>query len=83
LATTPELAEAQKVIKQHESGSGSDDGAYHRALHIFDEHGGWQLEPKAKRVLAGLAFREKRFRSASAGYERWLDHACASWRGFW
>ena len=52
LATTPELAEAQKVIKQHESGSGSDDGAYHRALHIFDEHGGWQLEPKAKRVLA-------------------------------
>src|SRR4029077_17214789 len=47
LATRPELAEAQKVIKQHESGSRSDDAAYHHALHIFDEHGGWQLEPKA------------------------------------
>src|ERR1700738_2884289 len=61
LATTPELVHAQKVIKQHESGKGSDDAEYHRALHVFDEHGGWQLEPKAKRVLAGLAFRETDF----------------------
>src|SRR6478735_4327135 len=76
LATTPELAEAQKVIKQHESGSGSDDGAYHRALHIFDEHGGWQLEPKAKRVLAGLAFRESDFdRTAQAMSGGWIMRA--------
>src|SRR6476619_1691849 len=76
LATTPELAEAQKVIKQHESGSGSDDGAYHRALHIFDEHGGWQLEPKAKRVLAGLAFRETDFdRPARALSGGWIMRA--------
>src|SRR6476660_6222697 len=34
LATTPELSEAQKVIKQHELGSGSDDASYHRALHV-------------------------------------------------
>jgi ATP-binding cassette, subfamily F, member 3 len=61
LATTPELVHAQQIIKQHESGNGSDDAAYHRALHIFDEHGGWQLEPKAKRVLSGLAFRESDF----------------------
>ncbi|HEV2095441.1 MAG TPA: ABC-F family ATP-binding cassette domain-containing protein [Chthoniobacterales bacterium] len=27
----------------------------------FDEHGGWQIEPKAKRILAGLAFRESDF----------------------
>src|SRR5436853_2042468 len=55
LATTPELVHAQKIIKQHEAAVGiADPGAdvtYHRALHIFDEHGGWQLEPKAKRVL--------------------------------
>ena len=61
LATSPELVEAQKIIKEHESGNASDDAAYHDALHIFDEHGGWQLEPKAKRVLAGLAFREADF----------------------
>src|ERR1700682_5382600 len=76
LATTPELVHAQKVIKQHESGNGSDDAAYHRALHVFDEHGGWQLEPKAKRVLAGLAFRERDFdRPARALSGGWIMRA--------
>ena len=50
--------------------------AYHRALHIFDEHGGWQLEPKAKRVLAGLAFRESDFdRPAQAMSGGWIMRA--------
>src|SRR5437763_5777701 len=31
------------------------------AYATFDEHLGWELEPKAKRVLAGLAFRETDF----------------------
>lgn len=76
LATTPELVRAQKIIKQHESGNGSDDAAYHRALHVFDEHGGWQLEPKAKRVLAGLAFRESDFdRPARAHSGGWIMRA--------
>jgi ATP-binding cassette subfamily F protein 3 len=76
LATTPELVRAQKIIKQHESGNGSDDEAYHRALHVFDEHGGWQLEPKAKRVLAGLAFRETDFdRPARALSGGWIMRA--------
>jgi ATP-binding cassette, subfamily F, member 3 len=76
LAATPELVHAQHIIKQHESGNGSDDAAYHRALHIFDEHGGWQLEPKAKRVLAGLAFRESDFdRPARALSGGWIMRA--------
>jgi ATP-binding cassette subfamily F protein 3 len=76
LATTPELVHAQKIIKQHESGNGSNDVAYHRALHVFDEHGGWQLEPKAKRVLAGLAFRETDFdRLARALSGGWIMRA--------
>jgi ATP-binding cassette subfamily F protein 3 len=76
LAVTPELVQAQKIIKQHEAGNGSDDAAYHRALHIFDEHGGWQLEPKAKRVLAGLAFRETDFdRPARALSGGWVMRA--------
>ena len=65
LAVSPELVRAQKVIKQHEAAVAGiadpvADVAYHNALHIFDEHDGWELEPKAKRVLAGLAFRETR-----------------------
>src|SRR5215468_8854131 len=76
LAVSPELAHAQKVIKGHEAGHGSDDAAYHNALHVFDEHGGWELEPKAKRVLAGLAFRETDFdRPARALSGGWIMRA--------
>ena len=76
LAVSPELVQAQKVIKQHESGNGADDVAYHNALHVFDEHGGWELEPKAKRVLAGLAFRETDFdRPARALSGGWIMRA--------
>ena len=92
LAVSPELVHAQKVIKHHEaavagaalsrrSGTeaddpGSDDRAYHNALHVFDEHGGWELEPKAKRVLAGLAFRETDFdRPARALSGGWIMRA--------
>src|SRR6476659_5299708 len=55
LAVSPELVHAQKVIKRHESAVAGiadpgADAAYHDALHVFDEHGGWELEPKAKRV---------------------------------
>src|SRR3989440_1046772 len=76
LAVSPELVHAQKVIKQHEAGHGADDAAYHNALHVFDEHGGWELEPKAKRVLAGLAFRETDFdRPARALSGGWIMRA--------
>jgi ATP-binding cassette subfamily F protein 3 len=76
LAISPELVQAQQIIKQHEAGDASDDAAYHRALHIFDEHGGWELEPKAKRVLAGLAFRESDFnRPARAMSGGWIMRA--------
>src|SRR4029434_4574527 len=66
LAVSPELVHAQKVIKKHEADVAAiadpgADAAYHNALHVFDEHGGWELEPKAKRGLAGLAFRDTDF----------------------
>src|SRR3989442_2604947 len=82
LAVSPDLVHAQKVIKQHEAAvagvadPGSDDAAYHNALHVFEEHGGWELEPKAKRVLAGLAFRETDFdRPARALSGGWIMRA--------
>ncbi len=52
-----ELAQAQRILR----GTPEDSPLHHEALHLFDEHGGWQLEPKAKRILAGLAFRETDF----------------------
>jgi ATP-binding cassette subfamily F protein 3 len=76
LAISPELLHAQKVIKDHEAGHRADDATYHNALHVFDEHGGWELEPKAKRVLAGLAFRETDFdRPARALSGGWIMRA--------
>jgi ATP-binding cassette subfamily F protein 3 len=76
LAVSSELVHAQKVIKEYEAGNGADDAAYHNALHVFDEHGGWELKPKAKRVLAGLAFRETDFdRPARALSGGWIMRA--------
>src|SRR5437879_6539858 len=78
LAVSPQLVHAQKVIKhyEHDHELKTDDAAYHRALHVFDEHGGWELEPKAKRVLAGLAFRETDFdRPARALSGGWIMRA--------
>src|SRR5437899_4096093 len=84
LAVSPALVHAQKVIKEHEQEHDheheheheADDVAYHNALHVFDEHGGWELEPKAKRVLAGLAFRETDFdRPARALSGGWIMRA--------
>src|SRR5947208_10770236 len=90
LAVSPELVHAKKVIKQQESGNPPspgygvasdhevevDDANYQNALHVFDEHGGWELEPKAKRVLAGIAFRETDFdRPARALSGGWIMRA--------
>src|ERR1700736_3180766 len=76
MTTTPDLVRAQEIIKRHESGNGSGNAAYHHALHVFDSHGGWQLEPKAKRVLSGLSFRESDFnRRASAMSGGWIMRA--------
>ena len=76
LSSSPELAHAHHVIKQHEAGHTKDEKAYHHALQISEEHGGWELEPKAKRILTGLAFRESDFeRPAKAMSGGWIMRA--------
>src|SRR5438552_1549394 len=71
-AISPELRAAQRTMKT----ATEDSPEQHEALAIFDEHGGWQLEPKAKRILAGLAFRESDFeRPAKALSGGWVMRA--------
>ena len=69
---TPALVAARDVIKRHDAGEHIDDATYHDAMHTFDELGGWQLEPRAKQILSGLAFRERDFhrqaRTMSGGW---------------
>jgi len=60
-AITPEIVRLQKQIKAWDSDhAGAIDP--HDDIHSrFDELGGYQLESKAKKILAGLSFRESDF----------------------
>jgi len=60
-AITPDFIELRRKIKAWTSAH-PDDIDPHDNLHArYDELGGWQIEAKAKKVLAGLAFRERDF----------------------
>ena len=67
-SASPALAQALRVMKT----TPEDSAEHHEALRVYDEEGGWQLEPKAKRILAGLAFRQGDFdrlvRTMSGGW---------------
>ncbi len=61
MAVTPEIAELQRKIKTWDSEHPAETD-HHENIHArYDALGGYQLEPKAKRILAGLSFREKDF----------------------
>ncbi|MGO8698861.1 MAG: ATP-binding cassette domain-containing protein [Limisphaerales bacterium] len=61
VAITPEIVELRRKILAWDS-SHPDPSDHHENIHSrYDQLGGYQLEPKAKRILAGLSFREKDF----------------------
>jgi ATP-binding cassette subfamily F protein 3 len=60
-AISPEITELRRKIKAWDDAH-PDDIDPHDNLHArFAELGGWQLDAKAKKILAGLAFRERDF----------------------
>ena len=60
-AITPEIAELQRRLKAIEAGHDTESHDFHEVQARFDELGGYQLEPTAKTILHGLAFRERDF----------------------
>ncbi|MGE9291706.1 MAG: ABC-F family ATP-binding cassette domain-containing protein, partial [Puniceicoccales bacterium] len=54
---TPEHAVLRKKIGDFER-AGDESDAYHEAVARYTEIGGFEIEPRAKRILAGLSFRE-------------------------
>jgi ATP-binding cassette subfamily F protein 3 len=60
-AINPEIAELQRRLKLFEAGHDADSHDFHEVQARFDELGGYQLEPQAKTILRGLAFRDRDF----------------------
>ncbi len=56
-----DMPRLRRILSAHERGELGDTDEYFNALARFDELGGWGLEPKAKQILHGLAFRERDF----------------------
>ncbi|MEM8550470.1 MAG: ABC-F family ATP-binding cassette domain-containing protein, partial [Verrucomicrobiota bacterium] len=56
---TPAHAQARKVIADSERSGDTQSDTYHEAVARYTELGGYETEPKAKRILAGLAFRDE------------------------
>ena len=64
-AISPELAQARLALKKIEAGHPTEHEE-HDVRQAFDELGGHQVESKAKKILAGLGFREKDFERRAA-----------------
>jgi ATP-binding cassette subfamily F protein 3 len=73
---TPEHARVRKIIGDCERAGDTTSSAYIDAVARYTELGGYQTEPKAKRILAGLSFRESDYdRPARALSGGWVMRA--------
>lgn len=61
IGITPELADAIKVMREGDTNGKTDTKEYHAAQDTFDAANGYALEPKAKKILAGLGFKQDAF----------------------
>ncbi len=57
-AASPEIVELREKLKAWEAGHHTGDDDDHGLHARFEELGGYRLEPKARTILHGLAFRE-------------------------
>jgi ATP-binding cassette subfamily F protein 3 len=75
-AISPEVVELKKRLHGFESGHEADSADFHEVMARYEELGGYQLEPRAKTILRGLAFRERDFdRPARAMSGGWVMRA--------
>jgi ATP-binding cassette subfamily F protein 3 len=75
-AITEEHGKLMRILSEGARTGKTDTEQYHDALGKYAELGGYQNEPKAKRILAGLAFRESDFnRPAKTMSGGWIMRA--------
>lgn len=84
MGITPEMERAIHVIRTAENANKTDTPEYAEAIDTFNAANGYQLEPKAKKILKGLAFRESDFHrprgkcpAAGSCARTWPN--CSSW----
>jgi ATP-binding cassette subfamily F protein 3 len=63
IATTirPDVKDRRRLTRAFERGDSHDESGYHRAMSDLAEWGVFRAEPEAKKILSGLAFRERDF----------------------
>lgn len=61
MSITPEMRDILRAMKKHEAAGSTGTEEYGNAQDQFTALNGYQLEPKAKRILKGLAFRDTDF----------------------
>jgi len=61
IGVNDELTKALVTMREHEKAGTTDHADYHAAQDVFDSANGYQLEPKAKKILAGLGFQQDAF----------------------
>ena len=61
-----EMQQILRTMKKHEADGTTGHPDYAHAQDLFTAMNGYQLEPKAKRILKGLAFRESDFHRPAA-----------------
>ncbi|MFC5049004.1 ATP-binding cassette domain-containing protein [Rubritalea spongiae] len=59
IGITPEMAAAIKTMREFEAAGKESDPKYAEAQDTFDANNGYSLEPKAKKILAGLGFKQE------------------------
>ena len=73
---TPEIIELQRRMKMFNAGHDAESEDFHAVQSRYEALGGYQLEPRAKTILRGLAFRERDFdRPLSAMSGGWVMRA--------
>lgn len=61
MSVTPEMGEAIRTLRECEKKGDNSSETYAHAMDAFISHEGYQLEPKTKKILKGLAFKESDF----------------------
>ena len=68
MGVNPEMVDYLRTMREHEKAGTLDTKEYAHAQDQFNLHNGYQLEPKAKKILAGLGYKEGDFNKPAREY---------------